>query len=58
MLPTHVQENEKCRLVIDNRNPLCVVFATQALIESPQPSRAGTAKPPTGPMIGTAAVAR
>jgi len=32
MLPTHIEENEKYKFVIDRRNGLCVVFATQEMM--------------------------
>lgn len=32
MLPAHIEENENYKFVIDHGNPLCIVFASQALL--------------------------
>jgi hypothetical protein len=37
MLPTHI-ENENYRFVIYNRNPLCILFASQAMINARVPT--------------------
>ena len=38
MLPTYIEVNEKYRFVIDNRNSLCVIFATQAMMNAKVPT--------------------